>query len=150
MADRLTLDDQLCYALYAASNALTRSYRPLLDEIGLTYPQYLVLLALWQDGPMTVGALATRLSQPQNAVGQIVIRLSQKAIVRRTRAVDRRQRQVTLTDAGRALEAHAAAVQGKIACDTGLCSDDLARLRDEIKALTARVEARRDAAPAEP
>ncbi len=92
-----------------------------------------------------MGALAARLSLPQNAVGQIVIRLSEKDIVRRARAADRRQRQITLTEAGRALEAQAATVQEQVVCATALEQDDLARLRDELKALTARLATRREA-----
>lgn len=143
MTNRLTLDDQLCYALYAATNAVTRAYRPLLDAIGLTYPQYLVMLTLWQDGPRSVGGIAERLALPQNAVGQIVKRLTEKGYVTRRRAADRRQLRIAPTDAGEALERAAAEAQEKVVCATALDPGELARLRTELTALALRIEARR-------
>lgn len=143
MMKRLTLDDQLCYALYATTNAVTRAYRPLLDDIGLTYPQYLVMLALWQDGPRTVGGIADRLALPQNAVGQIVKRLTEKGYVTRGRATDRRQLRIAVTETGEALERKAAEAQEKVVCATALDPDELARLRTDLAALATRMEARR-------
>ena len=142
MANRLTLDDQLCYALYAATNAVTRAYRPLLDTLDLTYPQYLVMLTLWQDGPRSVGGIAERLALPQNAIGQIVKRLTDKGYVTRRRASDRRQLRVALTSSGEALERKAAEVQHSIVCATELEPAELGRLRADLRALSARMEAR--------
>lgn len=142
MANRLTLDDQLCYALYAATNAVTRAYRPLLDTLDLTYPQYLVMLTLWQDGARSIGGIADRLALPQNAVGQIVKRLTDKGYVTRQRARDRRQLRITLTDSGEALEHKAAEVQHRVVCATELEPGELDRLRTDLRALSARMDAR--------
>lgn len=89
--DGLRLDDQLCFALYAATNAITRSYRPLLGEIGLTYPQYLVMLTLWQDGSAPVGRIAHRLELDSHAVSPLVDRLEAAGLVVRRPGADRRQ-----------------------------------------------------------
>lgn len=142
MANRLTLDEQLCYALYAATNAVTRAYRPLLDTLDLTYPQYLVMLTLWQDGPRSVGGIADRLALPQNAIGQIVKRLTDKGYVTRQRASDRRKLRIALTDRGEALERKAAEVQERVVCATELQPGELERLRDDLRALSTRMEAR--------
>ena len=84
-ARKLSLDDQLCFALYAATNAITRSYRPGLDLLGITYPQYLLLLCLWQDGPSTTGAIARRLALAPNAITPLVDRLERGGFVERHR-----------------------------------------------------------------
>lgn len=141
MANRLTLDDQLCYALYAATNAVTRAHRPLLDSIDLTYPQYLVMLTLWQDGPRSVGGIADRLALPQNAIGEIVKRLTDKGYVTRQRASDRRQLRIALTERGEVLECKAAEVQQRVVCATELAPGELERLRADLRALSARMEA---------
>ncbi|WP_132251303.1 MarR family winged helix-turn-helix transcriptional regulator [Methylobacterium segetis] len=135
----LRLDDQLCFALYAATNAVVRAYRPLLAEVGLTYPQYLVMLALWQDGVTPVHELAARLQLGPSAITPLVDRLEAAGLVTRARAADRRLVLVALTEAGRALEDRAATVQGAVVCRTGLAEGDLAALRQELKDLTDRI-----------
>ena len=137
--DRLRLDDQLCFALYAATNAITRRYRPLLGRLGLTYPQYLVMLVLWQDGPCSVGEVARRLELEPHAVGPLVTRLATAGLVQRRPGADRRRTVVSLTDAGRALEAGAARVQAEVACATGLDPDGLHALRRRLRALAAEL-----------
>lgn len=135
----LRLDDQLCFALYAATNAVVRAYRPLLREIGLTYPQYLVMLTLWQDGPSPIGAIADRLSLPQNALSPLLERLARNGLVRRERdPADRRVIHISLTDAGAKLEPEASRVQQAVECHTGLEPDALAAMRGELRALALR------------
>ncbi len=133
------LDDQLCFALYAATHAITRRYRPLLAEIGLTYPQYLVMLSLWQDGPAPVGRIAERLELDSHAVTPLVERLEVAGLVRRDRGTDRRRVVVSATGLGRDLRAAAEAVQARVACETGLDPDDLADLRERLRALAGRL-----------
>lgn len=136
----LRLDDQLCFALYAATNAITRAYRPLLRQIGLTYPQYLVLMALWQHGEQRVGDIAARLALPAHAIPPIVNRLATAGLVRRHRDLaDRRIVTVRLTPAGRELERAAAQVQHSVACATGLTPDELGRLRGELHDLVTEM-----------
>ncbi len=136
---RLRLDDQLCFALYAATHAITRRYRPLLDSLGLTYPQYLVMLALWQDGPSTVGEIARRLELDSHAVTPLVVRLEAAGLVSRRRGHDRRQVVVVPTRSGRDLEATTSLAQADVACATGLDPAGLADLRDQLRALSARL-----------
>ncbi|WP_217632110.1 MarR family winged helix-turn-helix transcriptional regulator [Rubrimonas cliftonensis] len=135
----LRLDDQLCFALYAATNAVVRAYRPMLRELGLTYPQYLVMLALWQDGPSPIGTIADRLSLPQNALSPLLERLSKNGLVRRQRdPADRRVIHISLTEAGAALEPAASRVQQAVECHTGLDPDALAAMRGALRALALR------------
>src|ERR1700748_2322746 len=101
MTDDLTLDDQLCFSLYATSMAINRTYKPLLDQLGITYPQYLVLSALWEEDGRTVGAIAERLSLVSSTITPLVKRLEAASLVTRTRgARDERQVLVALTDRG--------------------------------------------------
>lgn len=136
---RLRLDDQICFALYAATNAVVRAYRPLLGELGLTYPQYLVMLALWQDGAAPVHALALRLQLGSSALTPLVDRLEAAGFVTRARGADRRVVLVALTEAGRLLEDKVAVAQQAVVCRTGLAERDLAELRQELKDLAGRV-----------
>ncbi len=133
------LDDQLCFALYAATHAITRRYRPLLDQIGLTYPQYLVMLTLWQDGPATVGQIAHRLELDSHAVTPLVARLEVAGLVRRSRGTDRRRVVVAVTGRGRDLQAAAADAQAEVACATGLDPASLADLRRRLRALAGEL-----------
>ncbi|MCJ2011999.1 MarR family winged helix-turn-helix transcriptional regulator [Methylobacterium sp. J-076] len=137
----LRLDDQLCFALYAATNSVVRAYRPLLGEFGLTYPQYLVMLALWQDGVTAVHDLAARLQLTSSAITPLVDRLEAAGFVIRTRAVDRRIVLVALTEAGRLLEDQVATAQQAVVCRTSLGDRELADLRQELKDLADRVAA---------
>lgn len=134
------LDDQLCFALYAATHAITRRYRPLLDGIGLTYPQYLVMLTLWQDGPASVGRIARRLELDSHAVTPLVERLELAGLVLRRRGTDRRQVVVAATERGRGLETAAVAVQATVACATGLDPLELADLRRRLRTLSAQLD----------
>ena len=136
----LHLDDQLCFALYAATNTVTRAYRPLLEQIALTYPQYLVMLTLWQHGELSVSEIAQRLALPSHAVSPLVERLETAGFVLRHRAApDRRVVHVGLTAAGVELESAASAAQRSVACDTGLSPDGLAELREQLHQLVDRM-----------
>lgn len=134
------LDDQLCFALYAATNAVTRTYRPLLKAIGLTYPQYLVLLILWEYPSRQVGEIAERLQLATHAVSPILDRLEDAGLVQRSKGVgDGRVVCVELTAAGVALEAAAAAVQDEVRCRTLLEPHRVDRLRAELVELADRM-----------
>jgi DNA-binding MarR family transcriptional regulator len=130
------LDDQLCFALYAATNAVTRTYRPLLREVGLTYPQYLLLLILWEHRSQQIGEIAERLRLATHAVSPIVNRLENAGFVRRVSdSDDGRVVRVELTEAGSDLESTAAAVQEEVRCRTALDDADVVRLRTELREL---------------
>lgn len=138
---KLRLDDQLCFALYAATHSITRAYKPLLDRLPLTYPQYLVMLVLWQDGPSTVGAVAQRLHLAQNAITPLLDRLEEAGFVARVRdANDRRVVHVQLTEAGSALEAPTSLAQQSVECQTMLEAADLSDLRARLHKLVRCME----------
>jgi DNA-binding MarR family transcriptional regulator len=144
--DPLHLEDQLCFALYHASRALTRAYAPLLEPLGLTYPQYLVLLVLWQGDGMAVKALGERLALDSGTLTPLLKRLEHQGLVRRQRGEDdERVVRIHLTAAGRALRGKAKKVPLDLACSAGyeLANErsmrELARLRDELTALAARL-----------
>lgn len=135
----LRLDDQLCFALYAAQRAVTAAYRPLLDELGLTYPQYLVLLVLWERGETTVKDLVGALRLDYGTMSPLLKRLEAAGLVRRERA-ERDERSVLVACTGRAeeLRERAARVPGALLTATGLDGADVARLRDELRVLADR------------
>lgn len=136
----LRLDDQLCFALYAAANAVTRAYRPLLDGIGLTYPQYLVMLVLWEEDRLSVQAIADRLELAQHAVSPVLQRLEAAVLVtRRHEGPDRRVLTVSLTSAGADLERAASRAQHQVVDETQLCGDELTGLRDDLRDLVRRM-----------
>lgn len=142
---QLTLDHQLCFALYAASNAMTRLYRDRLEPLGLTYPQYLAMLVLWeQDGAaalnvktlLNVKALGERLHLDSGTLTPMLKRMEQAGLVSRTRsAADERQVAVALTPRGRALKADIAAMHRHLACLLPLEPREIGRLRGELRAL---------------
>lgn len=137
--DRLRLDDQLCFALYAATHAMTRSYRPLLAAIGLTYPQYLVMLTLWQDGASPVGHIARRLELDSHAVTPLIRRLETDGFVARQRGVDRRHVVVDVTARGAELQEAAAQAQHEVVCNTGLSDLELDSLRRQLRDLSGEL-----------
>lgn len=103
--DYLRLDRQLCFPLYAASRLVTRLYQPLLEPLGLTYPQYIVLMILWEDAPCTVSHIVERAMLNTNTLTPLLKRLEQLGYVRRTRSTaDERVVQISLTDAGAELK----------------------------------------------
>ena len=135
--DALTLDRQLCFALYSASRAMTAAYRPILSELNLTYPQYLVLLVLWEEGRVTVGRLGERLQLDSGTLSPLLKRLEVNGFIRRERSQhDERQVEVTLTPAGRKLEAKAQCIPEKLGAQTGITEQEAADLRDAIRRLT--------------
>jgi DNA-binding MarR family transcriptional regulator len=133
-APSVSLDDQLCFALYAASRAVTARYRPMLDEIGLTYPQYLVMMLLWESDHQTVGQLGSRLALDSGTLSPLLKRLTAGGLVTRHRRVeDERSVSIALTEEGRALRARAFGISesmiGAIRFDTGEFYGLLQRLR---------------------
>ena len=130
------LDKQLCFALYAASNAMTRIYRPLLNELGLTYPQYLVLLVLWEKGSVRLGEIAEELELATHAVSPIIDRLEESNLVKRKKdSSDARAVIVELTKSGRVLESSAANVQEEVRRKTTLKSASISNLRNDLHKL---------------
>src|ERR671914_997756 len=124
-APSVMLDDQLCFALYAASRAVTARYRPMLDELGLTYPQYLVMMLLWEQDSQTVGQLGSRLALDSGTLSPLLKRLTAAGLVTRHRRVeDERSVSIALTEEGRALRDKADAISEEIICALDLDRDE--------------------------
>lgn len=139
-APSAVLEDQLCFALYAASRAMTARYRPLLDAINLTYPQYLVMMLLWEEDNQTVGQLGARLSLDSGTLSPLLKRLTTAGLVTRHRRVeDERSVAIALTDDGRALRDKATAISEEIICALGMDRDELADLKAKLALVTERV-----------
>jgi len=137
---RLRLDQQLCFALYSASNLVVRAYGPYLSELGLTYPQYLAMLALWADAPSTVGKLAEALMLDFGTLSPLLKRLETRGYISRRRdASDERRVVVELTPAGVAMQEAALAMQDKLRCLVDLPLQDLVELRERAQAFTANL-----------
>jgi DNA-binding MarR family transcriptional regulator len=142
--DDLRLDRQVCFALYAASRATTQLYRPVLDALGLTYPQYLVMLVLWERGPLTVKDLGAELDLDSGTLSPVLKRLEAAGLVRRTRRTeDERSVEVRLTEHGTALRERAVSVPRKVAAATGLDAAELSGLRDNLIALARTIREQR-------
>lgn len=128
--------DQICFALYSATHAMNRVYKPLLEALGLTYPQYLVLTALWtQDGP-TVGQLGRQLMLETNTLTPLLKRMEAAGLIRRERsAEDERQVTLHLTGAGEEMKARAAHIPGCILQASALPLPDLIALHRQVTTL---------------
>ncbi|ALA17853.1 MULTISPECIES: MarR family winged helix-turn-helix transcriptional regulator [Chelatococcus] len=134
--DPLPLDDQLCYAIYSAGIAIQRVYKPLLDALGLTYPQYLVLNVLWREDGQTVGGIAEKLALESSTLTPLLKRLEAAGLVRRTRNPDNeRQVVVALTDEGRALRSRAGCLGDALLSASGQSPADLGELNQDVRAL---------------
>jgi DNA-binding MarR family transcriptional regulator len=148
----LRLDQQLCFALYNASRAMIRAYAPLLEPLGLTYPQYLVMLILWEEKSASVKALGERLALDSGTLTPLLKRLEQRGVVTRRRdTADERVVNIELTPEGARLRAKAKRVPSELACRTGFDLNEerdrtrLVRLRQELSALAARIHAEGEA-----
>lgn len=139
-ADWLALDRQLCFALYASSLAMTKLYKPMLDPLGLTYPQYLVMLVLWQEDGLGVGEIGERLALDSGTLTPLLKRLEQAGLLTRLRdAADERRVRVALSPAGRALRRRAAAVPRAIAQASGCTLGELSGLTAQLQGLRQRL-----------
>ncbi len=138
----LLLDNQLCFALYSASLAMTRIYKPLLEELGLTYPQYIAMLALWERDGLMVSELGERLSLDSGTLTPLLKRLEALGYVARIRDVqDERRVHITLTPAGRKLKTRAAKIPACI-LEASQCSiPELVSLTQQVQALRQRLTA---------
>jgi DNA-binding MarR family transcriptional regulator len=143
IADPLALENQVCFALAVASRTVIAVYRPLLEPMGLTHPQYLVMLALWQHAPLSVKDLSRLLQVDPATLSPLLKRLEAAGFVRRPRASDdERSLAVTLTEAGRRLRAEAEKIPPAIVGRLGM---ELAELKDLHQALTRVIAAANDA-----
>ncbi|UPA25278.1 MarR family winged helix-turn-helix transcriptional regulator [Shinella oryzae] len=138
----LALDQQLCFAVYSAAHAMNRTYKPLLDPYGLTYPQYIVLMALWEEDGRTVKALGETLGLDSGTLSPLLKRLEAAGHIRRARdKADERQVLITLTDKGKAMQGAAIGILKAIGQATGCTVESVRSLTGELQRLTARLEA---------
>lgn len=137
----LKIDDLLCFSLYSANHALTRLYRPLLAPLGLTYPQYLVLVALWEQDEQKVSDLGKRLDLETNTLTPLLKRMESAGyLTRRRNPEDERSLIVSLTDKGQALQAKAQEISTCVIEAMGGDLNELIELRDRVNALRARLD----------
>ncbi|CAH0183710.1 MarR family transcriptional regulator [Pseudomonas mediterranea] len=145
--DSLKLDSQLCFKLYAASRAVIRGYKPMLDQLGLTYPQYLAMLVLWEwqdtapEQP-TVKALGERLLLDSGTLTPLLKRLEQLDLVQRQRSArDEREVHLSLSPTGRALREQVGPLKARLLCDSGIDLDRLGELRNGLDHLLGQIKA---------
>ncbi|TDK37345.1 MarR family transcriptional regulator [Rhizobium deserti] len=136
----IRLDAQLCFALYGAAHAFTRTYKPLLEPLGLTYPQYLVMIALWEEDGQPVKAIGDRLGLDSGTLSPLLKRLEQSGLVSRQRdRDDERQVRISLTQKGQDLKSNAAGVRAAIGQALGCGREEVEALRDDLIALKKRL-----------
>ncbi len=138
--NNLKIDHMLCFTLYATSRAVMDAYRPLLEEVGLTYPQYLVMVVLWEHGTCSVKDIGNILHLDSGTLSPLLKRLESAGfITKQRRASDERIVDISLTAEGRALQLRAADVPIKISCKYGIEFDDYIELMTRLKKLTANL-----------
>jgi MarR family transcriptional regulator, organic hydroperoxide resistance regulator len=136
----LRLDNQICFAVYSAAHAFNRVYKPLLDRLGLTYPQYLVMLVLWERDGVAVKEIGERLHLDSGTLTPLLKRLEQAGLIRRTRSTeDERQVLIDLTAQGQALKDKARALPPSILAASQCSVAELTAMKDEITALRDRL-----------
>jgi DNA-binding MarR family transcriptional regulator len=140
--ERSRLDQQLCFALYAATHSMTRAYRPMLAALGITYPQYLVLIVLWENEGLPVGEIAKRLKLDAAALTPLVKRLESLGLIRRERDQrDERVMRIHLTDKSKAMRPEIVDVQCELAGRTGLNHEEIVALRRQLYDLIHSLDA---------
>lgn len=128
--DKLKLENQICHSLYSATNALVRAYRPLLETVDLTYPQYLVMLALWQEDHVMIKRLVERTRFDAGTLTPILKRLAEKQLIeRRGSALDSRQKQIVVTEQGWQLQLKAEQIPDALMCKISLPLEDAVALK---------------------
>jgi DNA-binding MarR family transcriptional regulator len=142
---KLHLENQICHSLYSATNALVRTYRPILEELDLTYPQYLVMLALWQQDAVMIKSLVDRTRIDAGTLTPLLKRLQTKSLITMTKSSeDSRQKMVVLTEDGHALIEKAEDVPDKLLCNIDMSKEDgaqLKRLSEQLFLLLSKQQA---------
>jgi len=130
------LKDQLCFSVYSTAIAINRLYKPMLDPLGLTYPQYLVLGALWQEDGQSIGSIAEALALEPSTITPLVKRLEQAGFVARKRCnIDERQVHVSLTEKGRDVRAQSHCLKDAMLTKSGMSGEEIIRLNEDVQRL---------------
>jgi DNA-binding MarR family transcriptional regulator len=138
--DLLKLDNQLCFAIYACSRSLTRIYRPLLSQLGITYPQYLVLMVLWEKKEQSVSELGKKLLLDSGTLTPLLKRMEKSRLVQRIRSEeDERKVFIRLTDKGENLKEQAGSIPEKMFCQSGLTIEEFIRMKTDLENLVSRI-----------
>ena len=136
----LRLDNQICFAVYATAHAFNRTYKPLLEPLGLTYPQYLAMMVLWEQNELLVKDIGSRLELDSGTLSPLLKRLEKAGFIERRRnQTDERQVYVRLTETGKKLEADAQAIMPEILQQTACSIDELSAIRDRLNALRSNL-----------
>lgn len=139
MENPLLLKNQICFPLYALSREIIQQYRPFLDELDLTYPQYLALMVLWESQPQTVNQLGDKLLLDSGTLTPLLKRLEAKGLLtRRRKAADERVVEITLTDAGQALRSKVEEIPGKLVQAMGYTDEEMTELKQIVDKLLAK------------
>jgi DNA-binding MarR family transcriptional regulator len=139
-AEEKKLERQLCFAVYSTAHAFTRAYKPILDRVGLTYPQYLVMLALWEKSEQPVKAIGEQLDLDSGTLSPLLKRLEQNGLIKRTRdSRDERQVIVSLTDNGRAMRSEIDTIMGAIGQAAGCTLEEMKTIRGLLKGLRSNL-----------
>ena len=137
--DQLKLDNQLCFPVYAASRLITREYQPFMDKLGITYPQYLVLMVLWETNTIPVNDIAKKLILNTNTITPLLKRMEQQGLITRERSdTDERKVMVQLTEKGKTLQEEAALIPNELVkrlSDSELKLDDLILLKENLHSI---------------
>jgi DNA-binding MarR family transcriptional regulator len=136
----LDLDNQLCFSLYATSLAITQVYKPMLAKLGLTYPQYLVMLILWKEDGVSLITIARQLGQQPGALTPVIKRMAEQGLLTRNRSsADERQLQIYLTETGKAIREQVVQVHSCVFEKCGMTTEELLRLKGELDELRSRL-----------
>ena len=139
--DYLKLENQACFPVYALSRVLTAHYKPILDEIGMTYPQYLVMLVLWEHQQLSVKEIGEKLLLDSGTLTPLLKKLEARKLVSRTRSLeDERVMMISLTKDGAALKKNAENIPFSFKCSLGLSEDEMRGLRDNITTILERTK----------
>lgn len=139
-SQKLKLENQICHSLYSATNALVRAYRPLLEKLDLTYPQYLIMLALWESDDVAIKDLVRRTRFDAGTLTPILKRLEVKGLISMIRSeADSRQKTVVVTAAGRKMAERAEAIPDELVCQIDLSAEDAVQLKALAEKLYARL-----------
>ena len=139
-AEEKKLERQLCFAVYSTAHAFTRAYKPILDKVGLTYPQYLVMLALWEKSEQPVKAIGEQLDLDSGTLSPLLKRLEQSGLVKRTRdSRDERQVIVSLTEKGRAMRSEIDTIMSAIGQAAGCTLEEMKTIRGLLRGLRSNL-----------
>ena len=141
MEDKLKLTNQVCFPVYSLAKEIVNRYRPFLEEMGLTYPQYLVMLILWEQSEQTVSELGEKLKLDSGTLTPLLKRLEQKKLVTRTRsAKDERVVKISTTDEGQKLQTKAKEIPQQLAQSMHLAEEDLLMLKNVIENILLKIK----------